>query len=389
MDQKQQQVSEKTLDEQELKSDFLKRVSLLPLVNMTTQYTAAAYDRIKTSNVLAARTLSIAEKTRDVVAGHAHPLLLTLSGQIQLADNLACCGLNILEEKAPLIAKPPEEILKDATELYNSTVQKSFDHYNELKTYGSEKIQQIKDYACLKTLDLSLTLYWKIVSNVLDKALKVAEQQVDYYLPPTENEENVDQKDISVERISGLYSKITGRFYLNTVSKLQNVQIQIWEVVSKLNFTVTLMQYIREKSNIMSLTKDSLQKNVYWLWEELNKETDPDTKPATIGEQVLYLARQLTRQLVTSYNSLFPLSQFLPTALQDDFESAQNYSLHVYEQLHQAKDFNEMTSIMITELKQNVLYLEMTILDLLNHTFLQKLASETAKRETSVSAYLE
>ncbi|XP_076330484.1 perilipin-2-like [Tachypleus tridentatus] len=356
---------------------------------MTTQYTAAAYDRIKTSNVLAARTLSIAEKTRDVVAGHAHPLLLTLSGQIQLADNLACCGLNILEEKAPLIAKPPEEILKDATELYNSTVQKSFDHYNELKTYGSEKIQQIKDYACLKTLDLSLTLYWKIVSNVLDKALKVAEQQVDYYLPPTENEENVDQKDISVERISGLYSKITGRFYLNAVSKLQNVQIQIWEVVSKLNFTVTLMQYIREKSNIMSLTKDSLQKNVYWLWEELNKETDPDTKPATIGEQVLYLARQLTRQLVTSYNSLFPLSQFLPTALQDDFESAQNYSLHVYEQLHQAKDFNEMTSIMITELKQNVLYLEMTILDLLNHTFLQNWLLKQQKRETSVSAYLE
>ncbi|XP_076337254.1 perilipin-2-like [Tachypleus tridentatus] len=385
---KQQQVSEKTPDEQELKSDFLKRVSLLPLVNMTTQYTAATYNRIKRSNVLAARTLSLAEKTLDVVAGHAHPLLLKLAGQIQLADNLACCGLNILEEKAPLITKPPEEILKDVTELYNSTLQKSFDHYNELKSYGSDKIQTIKDNACQKTLDLSLPLYWKTVANVLDKTLEVAEQQVDYYLPPTENEENVNKNvgELSIERIGGLYGKIRGRFYLNVISKLQNVQIQTWEVVSKLNFTVTLMQYAREKSNIMNWTKDSLQKNIYWLWEDLNKETDPDAKPATVGEQVLHLARQLTKQLVTLYNSLTPLSQVLPTALQQNFESAQNYSLHVYEQLHQAKNFNEMTSVMITELKQNVQYLEMSILDLLNHTFLQKLASlEAVQEKTSVS----
>ncbi|XP_013789447.1 uncharacterized protein LOC106473312 [Limulus polyphemus] len=248
----------------------------------------------------------------------------------------------------------------------------------------------MKDGMFQKTSQLFVTLYGNAVVNMLDKALEVAEQNVDYYLPPIEDEENVERKDndVAIERIGQLYSKIRERFYLNVTAKLQNAQMQSWETVSKLNFTITLMQYARENvdsvNQILHQTKDSLQKNASWLWEELNK-LDPSVKPSTVVERVLYLARQLTRQLVTSYNSLAPISQLLPVTLQQNLDSAQKYSLYVYNQLHEAKDLNEMSSVMVTELKQNLLYLETCILNMLDYTFLHKLSSpEVDEEETEV-----
>ncbi|XP_066192511.1 perilipin-3-like [Sylvia atricapilla] len=102
------------------------RVANLPLVSSAYDMVASAYSCTKESHPCVRSVCDAAEKgvktlTAAAVSG-AQPLLTRLEPQISTANELACKGLDKLEEKLPILQQPPQKIISDTKLLVTSTV---------------------------------------------------------------------------------------------------------------------------------------------------------------------------------------------------------------------------------------------------------------------------
>ncbi|XP_066062002.1 perilipin-3-like [Chamaea fasciata] len=102
------------------------RVANLPLVSSAYDMVASAYSCTKESHPCVRSVCDAAEKgvktlTAAAVSG-AQPLLTRLEPQISSANELACKGLDKLEEKLPILQQPPQKIISDTKLLVTSTV---------------------------------------------------------------------------------------------------------------------------------------------------------------------------------------------------------------------------------------------------------------------------
>ncbi|XP_013784314.1 perilipin-2-like [Limulus polyphemus] len=387
--------------QQEVGCQFIAKISMLPVMSTALGYVTSTYGHIKESNSLVYGALATAEKSVSIVAEQAGPVLSKFGGSIQKIDNLACQGLDKLQEKAPIVTKSPEEILKNTKDFYISSLQKGFNHYDGIKNYGNDKVQEIKQYGYQKASQLITSPYVLVVDSV-DKALAVTESCIDYYLPPTGDQalvsENLNEKkelhkDISFERIGHLSSKMKKRLHNRAMEKFQNIQMRSQETVSKLYFTVDLIQYARDNiqddvNQKFHSTIDNVQKNASWLWEELNRneseEIAANSSQKTVGQQAVSIARRLTKQLVNTYTGLATTFQTFPAALQENIAFAQKYSLHLHNQLTRIKNLNEISTVMLTEFRHNLKILETSILNMLNN-FLLKFPEREMERKSNNS----
>ncbi|NXY39615.1 PLIN3 protein, partial [Pomatorhinus ruficollis] len=90
------------------------RVANLPLVSSAYDMVASAYSCTKESHPCVRSVCDAAEKgvktlTAAAVSG-AQPLLTRLEPQISTANELACKGLDKLEEKLPILQQPPQKV---------------------------------------------------------------------------------------------------------------------------------------------------------------------------------------------------------------------------------------------------------------------------------------
>ncbi|OWK51478.1 Perilipin-3 [Lonchura striata] len=102
------------------------RVANLPLVSSAYDMVSSAYSCTKESHPYVRSVCDAAEKgvrtlTAAAVSG-AQPLLTRLEPQISTANELACKGLDKLEEKLPILQQPPQKIISDTKLLVTSTV---------------------------------------------------------------------------------------------------------------------------------------------------------------------------------------------------------------------------------------------------------------------------
>ncbi|XP_053821674.1 perilipin-3-like isoform X2 [Vidua chalybeata] len=102
------------------------RVANLPLVSSAYDMVSSAYTCTKESHPYVRSVCDVAEKgvktlTAAAVSG-AQPLLTRLEPQISTANELACKGLDKLEEKLPILQQPPQKIISDTKLLVTSTV---------------------------------------------------------------------------------------------------------------------------------------------------------------------------------------------------------------------------------------------------------------------------
>ncbi|XP_066995077.2 lipid storage droplets surface-binding protein 1 [Anabrus simplex] len=108
--------------------ESVKKIIQLPIVEEMLKSSSAVYDIIKNSNAVFNWALSVTESTMQKalqVVGAVAPIPGPLSKKL---DQVFVAGISFLEEKMPIVRKPPQEI------------------YQEAKNYVSSKHQQLQNY---------------------------------------------------------------------------------------------------------------------------------------------------------------------------------------------------------------------------------------------------
>jgi len=200
------------------------RFSSLPLVNSAIGLATDGYSRFKGYNRLLSATLSRAEQSLLFMASTAKPVIQKLEKQISIADNIACQGLDKLEEKVPAIKKSTEEIRDETKKLYDGSVER----IGGMRKYSTDTLNVVKDYGFTKVNGILDSPYVRVFMKSIDTAIDLTHNAVDHYLPATANEKPADKSEgqTLVVRMSKLSDKLRHRVYDQLTTKwIPNVLI--------------------------------------------------------------------------------------------------------------------------------------------------------------------
>jgi len=103
--------------------EVLDRVKNIPVVHSAIEKTESTYSYVKESHHLVNWALSQAEAGLHYATATAVPLAAPLAkkfeGQISAVDQKLCEGLDIVEQKVPIVKKPPQQVtLKKTCSLF-------------------------------------------------------------------------------------------------------------------------------------------------------------------------------------------------------------------------------------------------------------------------------
>jgi len=196
----------------DIKIESITRFSSLPLVSSAIGLATDGYSRFKSYNRLLSATLSKAEQSILFVASTAKPVIQKFEKPISMADNIACQGLDKLEQTVPALKKSTEEIKDDTKKLFEGSVGR----IEVMRKYSTDTLQNMRDYGYTKVNGLLDSPYLRAVVKTIDTAIDLTHNAVDHYLPPTANEGPVKpspEGQTLVVRMSHLSDKMRRRMY--------------------------------------------------------------------------------------------------------------------------------------------------------------------------------
>jgi len=202
-----------------IKIESLSRFSSLPIINSAIGLATDGYSRFKSYNGLLSATLSKAEQSILFMASTARPVIEKFEKPISIADNIACQGLDKLEQKVPALKKSPEEIKDETKKLFSGSVSR----IEGMRKYSSDKLQGMRDYSYTKVNGVLDSPYIRAFLKSIDTAIDLTDNAVDHYLPAAANEPRPDDAaegpQTLVVRMSHLSDKMRRRMYNQFSSK--------------------------------------------------------------------------------------------------------------------------------------------------------------------------
>lgn len=182
------------------KENVLQRVLQLPVVSSTCQTLQRKYSSTKESHPLMASVCEVYERGVQGAGALAmwgmEPVVRRLEPQFAVANNLACRGLDHLEEKIPALQYPVDKLaseLKDTIscplQSAKSTIGSSMDKIIELAAEGYEATKSTVETTAKYTRKNSVT---QMAAAGVDTALGGLEKLMEYLLP--EEDEEADKK---------------------------------------------------------------------------------------------------------------------------------------------------------------------------------------------------
>ncbi|XP_071560696.1 lipid storage droplets surface-binding protein 2-like [Temnothorax nylanderi] len=234
--------------------EVLDRVKNIPVVHSAIEKTGSTYSYVKDSHHLVNWALSYAEAGLHYATATAVPLAAPLAkrfeGQINAVDQKLCEGLDIVEQKVPIVKKPPQQIYDAAKAVMNSSLQPTIEKLNTAKESATQQASTLKEISITKANELLSTQYGNMAVQGVDNTSVLVNRLLDHYFPPVEGEENApspvsaDENKVlhAVQTIGQLSSKTANRVYhsvsaqLKTVKK-EDVATYISSVVSILHLT--------------------------------------------------------------------------------------------------------------------------------------------------------
>ncbi|XP_035192183.1 perilipin-1 [Oxyura jamaicensis] len=189
-----------TLQDGSAKENVLQRVLQLPVVSSTCESLQRTYASTKEAHPLMASVCEVYERGVQGASALAlwsvEPVVRRLEPQFTVANNLACRGLDHLEEKIPALQYPVDKLaseLKDtiSTPLQSakSTIGNSVDKILELAVEGYEATKNTVETTARYTRSNSVS---QMAAAGVDTALGGLEKLMEYLLP--EEDEEADQK---------------------------------------------------------------------------------------------------------------------------------------------------------------------------------------------------
>ncbi|KAM9060946.1 perilipin-1 isoform X2 [Sarcophilus harrisii] len=180
--------------------NVLQRVFQLPVVSGTCECFQKTYTSTKEAHPLVASVCNAYEKgvqgASNLAAWSMEPVVRRLSTQFSAANELACRGLDHLEEKIPALQYPPEKIASELKDTISTRIRSARNSFSVPIASTSDKIlgaalagaelawgmaQDTADYA-------SSTRVGQLAAGGADLALSNVEKVVNYLMPaPKEN----------------------------------------------------------------------------------------------------------------------------------------------------------------------------------------------------------
>ncbi|PSN52619.1 Lipid storage droplets surface-binding protein 2 [Blattella germanica] len=260
--------------------ESLDKIMKIPLIEMTWNQSVGLYGKVKEANGIFRWTLSAAESAVLKAAEQAYPIAKKLEQPIHAVDQTVCKGIEIVEEKMPLIKEPPSHVYEAAKEFVNSTIAPTLGTVNAAKDYGTEKVQTIKDVSLVKANELLATRYGQMALSGFTTTAALAEKYLDYYFPATQKETEQDgepaaetgdkNNDVmsTVHTVGRLSNKFTRRVYNILSDKVKNLNKD------------NVQEYVNSMATIMHITNHlaALNENLKATTSKAKDEKTPETE---------------------------------------------------------------------------------------------------------------
>ncbi|XP_067665550.1 perilipin-2-like isoform X2 [Haliotis asinina] len=367
---------------------FINKLGNLPMVNLAWTTAFSAYEKTKEKHALLRTALNLAESSVTTVAQTAKPLVDKVQPQIAVVNHYACEKLTNLETKYPVITQPADEVYassKKACEEYlkpvTSTVSGVYNvgkqqvtrvgelgtaTVNGVKNYSTNQIARVQSLG-QGVLDASLgTKYGQLAVSGLDSVLSTSEHLVDRYLPPEDGEVDKPEKN-PLYRATSLTSKVRRRMYKRAMRDLRGVQVKGQDALSKLNFTVNLIDYAKNNmEQARTLVGDSVtavQDKVSNTWTRITTEDEKgeEKNPENLEERTILLARRLTRQIRHSTATVSQYVTSQPQHLRETIAQATKYIEDLYTTFSKAKSYEDLPSLFLSQAKDKLGYVQETL----------------------------
>ncbi|NWY44895.1 PLIN3 protein, partial [Sylvia atricapilla] len=353
------------------------RVANLPLVSSAYDMVASAYSCTKESHPCVRSVCDAAEKgvktlTAAAVSG-AQPLLTRLEPQISTANELACKGLDKLEEKLPILQQPPQKIISDTKLLVTSTVTGAKDVLTSTVAGARDadavtsRVSGVMDMTkgavqggvelTRSAVSSGVSTVGQMVASGVGTVLGKSEELVDHYLPMTDEElaklatavegfepEQQRQQQSYFVRLGSLSTKLRHRALQHSLGKLQSARQSSQDLLAQLQRTLDLVESLRQG---VDQRLQGGQEKLQQLWLEWNKKQPgggkeqlspevgagqgmspradsgcPQPSPRRVPPQAvesgtLTMLQGLSQQLQSSCQPLVSSLQGLPASVQD------------------------------------------------------------------------
>ncbi|EZA55190.1 hypothetical protein DMN91_001455 [Ooceraea biroi] len=272
------------------------RISSLPIVESGIHIAGNVYRKIKRSNSLMNWSLDTAEQSLAIATATAKPAIFALHGPITTIDQLLCKGIDIVEQRVPVVHLPPHLMYLNTRDYVNNKFVRPV-----LLRAGS--VKQIGSQAANAAADR------------LDDALTVADKYVDHYLPADPSDKVVNEVNPSepvskttraIKHGARFSRKLQKRLTRRTLAEARALKEQGTECIHVLLYVVEL---------IATDPKLALEK-AKALWATLSEpEPENQARPATLEQLLVLLTRESARRLVHLVNGTASLAARTPRRL--------------------------------------------------------------------------
>ncbi|KAM6202040.1 perilipin-1 [Rhynchocyon petersi] len=194
---------DESLPEQE---NVLQRVLQLPVVSGTCECLQKTYSSTKEAHPLVASVCNAYEKgvqgASNLAAWSMEPVVRRLSTQFTAANELACRGLDHLEEKIPALQYPPEKIASELKDTISTRLRSARNSISVPIASTSDKVLgaaltgcELAWGAARDTAEFAAnTRVGRLASGGADLALGTVEKMVELLLPPAREESGPDSE---------------------------------------------------------------------------------------------------------------------------------------------------------------------------------------------------
>ncbi|KAG8431044.1 hypothetical protein GDO86_019499 [Hymenochirus boettgeri] len=340
------------------------RIINLPLVSSTYSMVSSIYGNTKDSYPCVKVVCDVAEKSvkslASVAITSALPIVQKMETQITMANNIACMGLDKIEEKLPILYQPSDKVVANASDAIAGAKDNVLKGITGVvgKTKGTvqDTVEMTKAAVNggINTV-IGSSVVQKVRSGV-DNALEMSETLLEQYLPPTDEELSIEatntegfegekEKPNYYVRLGSLSSKAQKRAYQQAVTRINDVKSRSREAISQMNSTMDLIDFA--KKNVT----DANQKvfNTLVEWTKGSEPTNEDQESADqIESRILTMTRNLTQQLQTTCLSLVTSVQGLPHNIQDKAHRVSAMAGEVYHNFRSVSSLKVSDHLLIT-----------------------------------------
>uniref|UniRef100_H2ZT99 Perilipin n=1 Tax=Latimeria chalumnae TaxID=7897 RepID=H2ZT99_LATCH len=304
---------------------------------------------------------------------------------VAAANELACKGLDQMEEKLPVLNQPTDKVFADTKDLVSSTVTSAKGAVSGAKEAVTSTVTGVVDMAkgaVQGGMEMTKAAVsggvntvmgsrvGQLVATGVDTALNKSEEWADHYLPMTEEElanvaTSVEGFEVTPAqqasyyvRLGSLSTKLRHRAYKHSVGKMGQARKSTQDALSQLQNTIDLLHEEksgcqgRETPGAVPTDQNRKEFSIYSVKSVANLPTVTEQQ---IESRTLAMTQSLTKQLRTTCLTLVSSVQGLPQNIQDQIGQVRQAAEELHLSFSSVSSFQELSGQILVQSKERVL----------------------------------